>query len=124
MKSAALMAVPAAVVTLILPFVAPAGTNALICVDEFTTNAAVVLLKFTAVAPVKFKPVIVTWVLAAPKVGVKEVMTGPTVKSFALKAVPPPVITLILPVVAPDGTVARSWLLESNVNVVAAVPLN
>ena len=69
---------------------------------------AVLPLKVTAVAPVKFVPLIVTLVPAGPLVGVKLVIVGglSTVKLLALVAVPPGVVTLSGPVVAPAGTVA------------------
>ena len=69
---------------------------------------AVVPLNFTAVAPVKFAPLIVTLVPTGPLVGVKLVIVGAgmTVKGVALVAVPPDVVTLSVPVVAPVGTVA------------------
>jgi len=47
-----------------------------------------------------------------------------TVKFAALVAVPPGVVTLILPVVAPVGTVAVIWVAEFTVNEVAVVVLN
>ena len=69
---------------------------------------ALTLLNLTAVAPVKFVPLIVTLVPAGPLAGVKLVIVGAldTVKLLALVAVPPGVVTLIGPVVAPAGTVA------------------
>jgi len=65
-------------------------------------------LNATAVAPVKFVPVIVTPVPTGPLVGVKPAIVGglPTVKLVVLIAVPPGVVTLTGPVVAPVGTVA------------------
>ena len=57
----------------------------------------------------KFVPLIVTLVPAGPLVGVKLVIVGAlavTVKLLALVAVPPGVVTLSGPVVAPAGTVA------------------
>ena len=65
-------------------------------------------LNATAVAPVKFVPVIVTLVPTGPLVGAKllTVGAGTTVKLLALVAVPPAVVTLTGPVVAPVGTVA------------------
>jgi hypothetical protein len=61
----------------------------------------------------KFVPVIVTGVPAAPIVGVKLVMVGAlledvTVNGLPLVAEPDGVVTAIVPVVAPDGTVATS----------------
>ena len=69
---------------------------------------ALTLLNLTAVAPVKFVPLIVTLVPTGPPVGVKLVIVGglTTVKLLALVAVPPGVVTLSGPVVAPAGTVA------------------
>lgn len=58
-KDAALVPVPAGVVTLIVPVVAPAGSVALICILLFTIKVAAVPLKVTAVAPLKLVPVIV-----------------------------------------------------------------
>jgi len=65
-------------------------------------------LNATAVAPVKFVPLIVTLIPTGPLVGVKLVIVGglTTVKLLALVAVPPAVVTLTGPVVAPVGTVA------------------
>ena len=51
-------------------------------------------------------------------------MTLLTVKFAVLVAVPPGVVTLILPVVAPVGTVAVICVAESTVNVVAVTLLN
>ena len=107
-KFAVLVPVPAGVVTLINPVVAPAGTVAVILIDEFTVKVAEAPLKVTAVAPVKFAPLMVMLVLTRPLVGVKLVIwgRGPTVKLLALVAVPVGVVTLMVPVVAPAGTVA------------------
>ena len=72
-------------------------------------KAAAVPLNVTAVAPVKFVPLIVTLVPTGPLVGAKLVIVGalaPTVKLLALVAVPPGVVTVSGPVVAPAGTVA------------------
>jgi hypothetical protein len=129
MKSVALVAVPADVVTVILPEVVPELTLAVIWVGELTvTEPAALPLNFTEETPVKPVPVMVTFVLMGPAVGVKLVIVGPdelpTVKSVALVAVPAGVVTEILPVVAPVGTVAVIWMLELTVNTVAAVPLN
>ena len=72
-------------------------------------KVAVVPLKVTAVAPLKFVPLIVTLVPAGPLVGVNPVIVGALVaivKLLALVAVPAGVVTLSVPVVAPAGTVA------------------
>ena len=69
-------------------------------------KVAALPLNVTAVAPVKAVPVIVTLVPTGPPAGVKPAMVGTTAKFVALTAVPPGVVTLTGPVVAPDGTVA------------------
>jgi hypothetical protein len=78
-------------------------------VAEVTVKAALAALKLTAVAPVKFVPLMVTLVPTGPLAGVKLVIVGAlatTVKLFVLVAVPPGVVTLSGPVVAAAGTVA------------------
>jgi hypothetical protein len=77
-------------------------------VADVTAKLAAVPLNLTAVVPVKFVPPIVTVVPAGPVAGVKPVMVGgsSTVKLPVLVAVPPGVVTLSGPVVAPAGTVA------------------
>jgi len=78
-------------------------------VAEVTVKLAAVPLNLTADAPVKFVPLIVTLVPVGPLAGVKLVIVGAlalTVKLVALVAVPPGVVTLTGPVVAPAGTVA------------------
>src|SRR5205085_5750372 len=78
---------PAVVVTLILPVVASAGTMAVIEVADTTVKlVAAVPLNLTAVAPVKFVPVIVTVAPILPLSGVNELMVGSliTVKLAAL----------------------------------------
>jgi len=127
-KLPVLVAVPPGVVTVIFPVVAPVGTVTVIDVADTTLNAvAAVVLNFTAVAPVKFVPVIVTSVPTGAVMGVNEVITGAdavTVKFAALVAVPPAVVTLTFPVVAAVGTVAVIDVAETTVNDVAAVVLN
>jgi hypothetical protein len=77
LKSVALVAVPAGVVTRILPVVAPAGTVAWICVAETTVKLEAARLNVTALAPVKLLPATATTVPAAPLVGVNEAIAGP-----------------------------------------------
>jgi hypothetical protein len=124
-KLPTLLVVPAEVMTLIEPVVAPAGTVAVIVVAEPTVKAALVPLNSTAVAPVKFVPLIVTLVPTRPLVGVKLVIVGGsiTVKLLALLAVPAEVVALIGPVAAPAGTVAVIVLAEVTVKL-ALTPLN
>jgi hypothetical protein len=71
-----LVPVPAAVVTLIGPVVAPAGTVAVIAVADATEKAALTPLNVTAVAPVKLVPLIDTEVPTGPNAGVKLVTVG------------------------------------------------
>jgi len=121
-----LVAVPPAVVTAIFPVFAPVGIPKTIFVEEITVKVAVVPLNFTAVAPSKLAPVSVTEVPTPPEVGVKLEMLGTasTVKAVPVVAVPPAVVTVIRPVVAPVGTVAASCTDETKVTLLDAVPLN
>ena len=67
------------------------------------------MLKVTELAPLKLVPLIWTLVPTGPLVGAKPLMVGGlavTVKLLVLLTVPPSVVTLIGPVVAPAGTVA------------------
>jgi len=78
-------------------------------VAEVTVKLALTPLNVTAVAPVRFVPLIVTLVPTSPLVGAKLVIVGAltTVNAPVLVAMPPGVVTLNGPVVAP-GTVA--WI--------------
>jgi hypothetical protein len=121
-----LVAVPPGVVTEIRPVAAPAGTVAPILVFELTVNGAVVPANLTAVAPVKFVPLIVTSVPTGPLIGENEEIVGLAVVTWnlvLLKAVPPGVVTAIRPVAAPVGTVAVILVAVSTVND-ADVPAN
>jgi hypothetical protein len=85
---------------------------------------AEVPLNVTELAPVKFVPVTVTDVPAAPLVGLKLVMLGaPTTVKFTPLLFTPPADTTTFPVVAPDGTGATMPVLLQLVTV-AVVPLN
>ena len=121
-KLAALVAVPISVVTVTGPVVAPAGTVVVTVPELLTVKVAATPLNETAVAPVKFAPVIVTPVPARPKVGAKETMEGAktTVKLAALVALPSSVVTAMGPVVAPAGTVVVTVPELLTVNVAAA----
>ena len=94
----AIDAVPPGVVTFTLPD-APAPTTAVILVDELTTNEeATTPPKFIVVAPVRLVPVIVIDVPALPLVGVNDVIDGAGMNvKPAIVAVPPGVVTVILP---------------------------
>lgn len=123
-KFVELVAVPLGVVTEIGPVVAPEGTVALIRVALCTVKVAETPLKRTAVAPVKFVPLIWTEVPTGPLVGLNDVIVGApvvvTVKFVELVAVPSGLVTAIVPVVAPDGTVAVIFCALSIVNVADA----
>ncbi len=116
---------PDAVVTETEPE-APAPTVALMLVALTTVNVvAGVPPKLTAVAPVKFVPVILTTWPVLPEVGVKDVIEGAGVEDInvnpALLAMPFDVVTLTLPV-APAPTTAVILVALTTVNEVAAVP--
>src|SRR5438552_91778 len=120
----ALVAVPPGVVTLSDPLVAPAGTVAWMVVAEVTVKLALVPLNATTDRKRDVEAVIVTLVATGPLVGEKLVIVGPltTVNEPALVAVPPGVVTLMVPDEAPAGTVA--WMAVAEVTVkFALVPL-
>jgi len=120
-KALLLVAVPPGVVTLRGPEVAVLGTVTVIEVAEVTAKVAATPLKATAVAPVKLVPVRVTLVPTGPLVGAKLVMVGGlavTVNALLPVAVPPGVVTLRSPVVAPVGTVAAIDVAEVTAKVV------
>src|SRR6058998_2503886 len=85
-KALLLPPVPAAVLTLIGPVVAPLGTVAVIWVFEFTVKLAAMPLKVTVVAPVKWFPPIVTVVPTGPLVGLKELIVGAAVAPVNTKS--------------------------------------
>jgi hypothetical protein len=103
-----LATMPAELVTVILPGVAPAGTLVVIDVAAVALKLALTPLKLTLVTPMKFVPVSVTLVPAAPLVGVNDVKVGALmiVKLLALAPVPAGVVTLILPDVVATAGVA------------------
>jgi hypothetical protein len=121
------VAVPAGVVTVILPLVVAVATVAVICVELFTVNALAALpLKATAVAPVKLLPVIVTEVPTGPFAGLKLEIAGRaavTVKLLAEFAAPSGVVTETRPVVVPLATVAVIFVTLLTVKAEAALPL-
>ena len=85
-KLVELVPVPSAFATAIGPVVAPTGTVAWMLVSLTTVKLrAAVLLNVTPVAPVKFVPVIWTFVPTGPLVGVNDVTVG---------GLPPPVVTV------------------------------
>jgi hypothetical protein len=76
-KARLLVAFPPGVVAVIGPDDgAAAGTAAVILISDWTLNAAATPPNFTAVAPVKPEPVIVTLVPIVPEDGLNELTTG------------------------------------------------
>src|SRR2546428_2051733 len=73
-NAALLVAVPAGVVTLSGPVVAPTGTVAWIAVTADTDTPALHALNHTAVPPVRLKPMMVTLVPAGPLAAAKLVI--------------------------------------------------
>jgi hypothetical protein len=105
-KLPVLVALPPGVVTLTGPVVAPAGTIARIAVSDVTVKVALSPLNVTALAPLRLLPLIVTPVPTAPLAGERlAIAGGPTIANApVLAVVPPAVVTLMGPVVAPAGT--------------------
>ena len=127
-KLVGLVAVPAVVITDIVPDVAALGTGALIELrDTIVKGDASTPLNFTEVAPIKPLPPIYTCVPAVPEIGVKDVIIGRTVKLVGLVAVPAVVVTDIEPVNAITGAVAVIEVSESTEKVAdeaAPCPVN
>lgn len=117
-----------AVVTVIGPVVAAAGTVAVIEVPPlFTVNdVAAVPLKSTCVAPWKLKPEIVTVEPEGPLAGLNGVVAnrGAAVKFDPLVPVPSDDVTVIGPVSAVAGTTAVICVSLSTVNELAETPPN
>ena len=112
---------PPGVVTETLPE-EPLPTTAVIEVALTTVNeVAAVPPNVTAVAPVKLVPVIVTVTPAAAAVGVNDVIVGAAMVNPVFVAVPPGVVTEILPA-DPLPTTAVMLVALTTVNDVAAVP--
>ncbi len=110
--------------TVTLPDVAPAGTTASIRVaDTIVKLEAGVAPKLTAVAAVRPTPLIDTDEPVGATSGLTPVTLRVTVNGVADAATPVPVVTVIVPLVAPAGTVARIWVGETRVTAPAACPL-
>lgn len=115
---------PPAVVTLMTPVVALAGTSAVIWVLESSVEMVIVPLNLTDVAPKKPLPVKMTLWPGAPIEGVNAVSFGFTPKFELLVALcPSALMTLILPVVALAGTIAANWVAEIRVGLGEGTPL-
>ena len=90
-----LFTVVPAIVTEILPELAAAGTTATMLVGEMTENVAGAPLNFTADAPERLTPVIVTDVPTVALAGVIAEIDGGRPKAATLVAVPSGVVTVI-----------------------------
>ncbi|WP_316410225.1 hypothetical protein [Mesoterricola sediminis] len=126
-KLVELVALPPGVARAILPVVAPEGTTAVAEVAFSTVKElAAVPLNFTDVVPMKLVPVMVTVVPTPPLLGLKLVSfgAGTKVKVELLVAVPPEVVTLILPVEAEAGTTAVILVGLLITKLLAPTPLN
>src|SRR5207253_1271477 len=120
---------PFGVVTEIRPGVAPDGTVVaiVVVVEELGDTRAILNsnLSFATLLS-KLVPVMVTAVPATPSVGVNPVIAGVmelTVYGVLLVAEPLGVVTAIVPVVAPVGTVVSICVAVDDVTV-AVTPLN
>ena len=113
MKSSADTAVPAAVLTVRRPDPVFGGTGAVTVVDVAAVGELEVILKrlglFAGADASKLVPVMATEVPATPDVGVKLVIVGApaavTANAVSLVSDPFGLVTAIVPVVAPEGTV-------------------
>ena len=127
-KMVALVAVCPFTVTVMAPVVAPTGTEVVMLVTVLAITVAEVSLNSTILlegVASKFVPEIVTVVPTTPDNGVKDEIAGGgiTVKFEALVAVCPYTVTVIVPVVAPEGTEVVILVTLLAVTV-AVVPLN
>jgi hypothetical protein len=130
-RSAELVVVPAGVFKEMCPDPASAGTT-MVMLDEVTALGTAAGVMFTisrsfCTLVSKLEPVIATDAPGAAIWGVKEVMPGPpdelvTVKESALGAEPLGDETVIVPVVAPPGTVTTNDVVDADV-MFAGVPL-
>jgi len=111
---------PPVVVTWSRLVVAPAGTVAVICVAEFTTNVAPTAPNCTDVVQPKFVPVMTTLDPTAPLVGRNDEIVGTpaaaTMKFVVLIVLPVGASTEIGPLAAPAGTVGVIDVFEATVN--------
>ena len=113
------VAVPPGVVTEIVPVFALDGVVTVTEVDVDALGVADVPPKLTEVAPERFVPVIVTTVPAVPEVGVKPVIVGAAMKVnvAVLVAVPLGVVSEIVPVFAPLGTLTATLVDETEAEI-------
>lgn len=107
---------PPGVKTRIRPVVAPTGTAAVMCeLLRILKFVEATPSKDTAVEPRKLVPMIVTLVFIRPNRGVTLAIVGGPKKFAALEKLPRTVLTVMGPVVTPEG--AFTWI---NVSEVAA----
>ena len=115
-KGEALLLVPAGVLTLTGPVVAPGGTKTEICVPALLAlnPGALTPLNFTALTPVKWTPEMAIKSFTAPRLGERQQIYGPgptAMKSAELKTCVPELVRILSgPVVIPLGTVAVIWV--------------
>lgn len=109
------IAVPPAVVIVIFPDFANAGTIAVTCLSLFTVKLAVLVPNFTSDVCDKLTPLMVTEAPTGPLAGLNEVITGVTRKSRLLGKCPAAVVTVTGPFFAPSGTVAVRNVSETTV---------
>lgn len=121
------MAVPAGFATTIpAPEGVPRGTVARMLVELTTVNeAAGAPPKLTYVVPLRFVPVIVTSVPSGPEVGVNEVIVGGRKTETVAEemTLPPAVVNVTLPDVAPVGTLIRIMPADTTLHAVTLVAL-
>ena len=123
-KLVTLVALPSSVVTVMEPVGAPKGTVVVTVPELLTVNVAALPPNETAVAPVKFVPVIVTPVPTGPVAGAKELMAGVIVKRVVVTIDPLLGVVMVMrPVLAPAGTVVVIVPGGASVKA-AATPLN
>src|SRR5262245_52098781 len=100
------------------PLVQFAGTTTLICEPETTVKVAGRSFKYTLVVPVKFEPVTTTVEPTGPLAGLNPVTKVElATNERTLEPEPFAVVTVILPVAEPAGTVAVICVAEFTVKV-------
>ena len=124
MMKVGLLPVPALLVTLIAPVAAPTGTITSIWVLETSVKLAPGALgKSTAMMPTKSVPVSVTFCPATPLPGATPVTLGAVCTvNTGLGSLPALLVTAMVPVIAPAGTVASIWVSETSVKPAPAAP--
>ena len=108
-------------VTVIGPVLAVGGTVALSRVEETSVVVAATPLNLTAELALNPTPLIVTTVPGGPLEGLNDVIEKVTVKGVIV-ADPLGVVTVIVPVVAPLGTVTFSCVPDLEVIAITLVP--